>query len=324
MIENELMHLSFIIPHKGRFEMLIETIESIALQQSTSLSYEIIVVSQTPEIQSCNLTENSELSLKVFIRPQHETISALRNFGVTQATGEFLAFLDADVYLSANWAEQMLKELKSQNDRIIVSAKQICKANAPSLEKIRTFLSNVEIDKNVAFLPGRNLFMCKEAFHQIGGFPEQLVTCEDYYFTDKAAKLGKLYYTSAATYRHIGEDKEFKAMFDKEIWRGQSNIQSLSGRNVPLRELPSFFVPPAILILLIAALVLVIVGITNLAMLALALAILPVVVYSLRLLNIAKAEVSFAKIVLFYAVYFPARAIGTLVGVFKTITIKQS
>ena len=324
MIENELMHLSFIIPHKGRFEMLIETIESIALQQSTSLSYEIIVVSQTPEIQSCNLTENSELSLKVFIRPQHETISALRNFGVTQATGEFFAFLDADVYLSANWAEQMIKELKSQNDRIIVSAKQICAVNAPSLEKIRTFLSNVEIDTNVAFLPGRNLFMSKEAFHQIGGFPEQLVTCEDYYFTDKAAKLGKLYYTSAATYRHIGEDKEFKAMFDKEIWRGQSNIQSLSGRNVPIRELPSFFVPPAILILLIAALVLVIVGITNLAMLALCLAILPIVVYSLRLLNIAKAEVSFAKIVLFYAVYFPARAIGTLVGVFKTITIKQS
>lgn len=324
MIENEQMHLSFIIPHKGRFEMLIETIESIALQQSPSFSYDVIVVSQTPEIKTCSLTEHQDLALSVFIRPQHETISSLRNFGVTQAKGDFLAFLDADVYLSANWAEQMLKELKSQSDRIIVSAKQICAADAPSLEKIRTFLSNVEIDKNVAFLPGRNLFMRKDSFHQIGGFPEQLVTCEDYYFTDKAARLGKLYYTSSATYRHIGEDKEYKAMFDKEIWRGQSNIQSLSGRNVPLRELPSFFVPPAILMLLIIALILGIVGITKLAMLALALALLPIAVYSLRLLNIAKTEVSFAKIVLFYAVYFPARAIGTLVGVFKTITIKQS
>jgi glycosyltransferase involved in cell wall biosynthesis len=324
MIENKQRHLSFIIPHKGRFEMLIETIESIGLQQGPSLSVEIIVVSQTPEVQTYTLSENKDLALKVFIRPAHETISSLRNFGVTQAQGEFLAFLDADVYLSANWAEQMLQELLSKDDRIIVSAQQICNDNAPSLEKIRTFLSNVEIDKNVAFLPGRNLFMSKDAFHKIGGFPEQLVTCEDYYFTDKAAKLGKLYYTSAATYRHIGEDKEYKAMFDKEIWRGQSNIQSLSGRKVPLRELPSFFVPPAILVLIIAALILVIVGITKLAMLALALALLPIVVYSLRLLSIAKSEVSFAKIVLFYAVYFPARAIGTLVGVFKTIKIKQS
>ncbi|WP_340679154.1 glycosyltransferase family A protein [Paraglaciecola sp.] len=324
MIENKQKHLSFIIPHKGRFEMLIETIESIALQKSPTFSVDVIVVSQTPEIQTCTLTENQDLPLSVFIRPPEETISSLRNFGVTQTKGEFLAFLDADIYLSANWAEQMLKELSSQDDRIIVSAQQICAEDAPPLEKIRTFLSNVEIDKNVAFLPGRNLFMTRDAFHQIGGFPEQLVTCEDYYFTDKAAKLGKLFYTSSATYRHIGEDKAYKAMFDKEIWRGQSNIQSLSGRDVPLRELPSFFVPPAILILIITALVLLIVGITKLAMLALALALLPVIVYSLRLLNIAKSEVSFAKIVLFYAVYFPARAIGTLVGVFKTIKVKQS
>lgn len=324
MIENERVHLTFIIPHKGRFEMLIETIESIALQNAPSLNYDVVVVSQTPEILHCILSEHQNLALSVFIRPQNETISSLRNFGVTQAKGEFLAFLDADIYLSENWAEQMLIELRSQTDRIIVSAQQICTDNAPPLEKIRTFLSNVEIDKNVAFLPGRNLFMSKEAFHKIGGFPEHLVTCEDYYFTDKAAKLGHLYYTSTATYRHIGEDKEYRAMFDKEIWRGQSNIQSLSGRNVPLRELPSFFVPPAILALLIVALILVIVGISELAMLALALAILPVIVYSLRLLNITKSEVSFSKIVLFYAVYFPARAIGTMLGVFKTIKIKQS
>lgn len=324
MINNSRINLSFIIPHKGRFEMLIETIESIALQQTESFNIDIIVVSQTPEIQTCRLSDNQELPLQVFIRPAHETISSLRNFGVTQAKGEYLAFLDADVYLSANWAEQMLNELRANDGRIIVSAQQICHDNAPPLEKIRTFLSNVEIDKNVAFLPGRNLFMTRDAFHKIGFFPEHLVTCEDYYFTDKAAKLGQLFYTSAATYRHIGEDKEYKAMFDKEIWRGQSNIQSLSGRKVPLRELPSFFVPPAILILIIIAGILLIIGITKLAMLALALALLPVVVYSLRLQNIAKSEVAFAKVVLFYAVYFPARAIGTLVGVFKTIKIKQS
>lgn len=317
-------HLSFIIPHKGRFDMLSETLDSISLQVCPSLSVEVIVVSQTPEIEHYPLRLNEKIPLRVLVRPAEQTISCLRNFGVTQATGNYLAFLDADVYLSDNWAEQMLYELTSQPERIIVSAQQICHPNAPPLEKIRTCLSNVELDQNVAFLPGRNLFMSRNAFERIGGFPEHLVTCEDYYFTDQAAKLGKLYYTSAATYRHIGEDKEYKAMFDKEIWRGQSNIQSLSGRNVPLREIPSFFVPPTILLLLITSAILLIVGISQLAMLALALAILPIVVYSLRLLNIAKSQVSFGKIVLFYALYFPARAIGTLVGVFKTITIKQS
>ena len=324
MNQQPVKQLSFIIPHKGRFDMLSETLESISLQVCPSFTVEVIVISQTPEIKDYPLLPERDTALKVVVRPVEQTISSLRNFGVTQAKGDYLAFLDADVYLSPNWAEQMLQELSSQPERIIVSAQQICHQDAPPLEKIRTCLSNVELDQNVAFLPGRNLFMTREAFERIGGFPEHLVTCEDYYFTDQAAKLGKLYYTSAATYRHIGEDKEYSAMFNKEIWRGQSNIQSLSGRNVPLRELPSFFVPPAILLLAMTAAILVIVGLTKLAMLALGLAILPIIVYSLRLLNIAKTEVSFTKIVLFYTVYFPARAIGTVVGVFKTVTIKQS
>ena len=316
------MQLSFIIPHKGRFEMLIETIESIINQQTSDHSFEVIVVSQTDEIKDCILTTSDKLELKVFTRPVEDTISSSRNFGVEQAQGDYLAFLDADIYLSSNWVEQMFSELLGSPERIIVSAMQVCNADAPALEQIRTSLSNVEIDQDVAFLPGRNLFMSKASFKKIGGFPEHLVTCEDYYFTDQAAKLGKLYYTSLANYRHIGEDKEFNAMFKKEIWRGQSNIQSLAGRKIPLRELPSFFVPPAILFLLVAAVVCLIGGWPELAVVSLVLALLPIVVYSSRLFILAQSKVQLIPILWFYMVYFPARAIGTFAGLFKTIKVK--
>jgi glycosyltransferase involved in cell wall biosynthesis len=301
--------------------MLIETIESI-VKQTSSHSFEVIVVSQTAEIKNCILTSSDKLDLKVFIRPVEDTISRSRNFGVEQAQGDYLAFLDADIYLSSNWVEQMFIELQSVPERIIVSAQQVCNEDAPPLEQIRTSLSNVEIDQDVAFLPGRNLFMSKASFKKIGGFPEHLVTCEDYYFTDQAAKLGKLYYTSLANYRHIGEDKEFSAMFKKEIWRGQSNIQSLAGRKIPLRELPSFFVPPAILFLLIAAIVFLLNGWLQLAMVSLVFALLPIVVYSSRLFILAQSKVQLMPILWFYIVYFPARAIGTFAGLFKTIKIK--
>jgi glycosyltransferase involved in cell wall biosynthesis len=280
------------------------------------------VISQTDEIKDCILTTSDKLELKIFTRPIEDTISSSRNFGVEQAQGEYLAFLDADIYLSANWVEQMFSELLGSPERIIVSAMQVCNADAPPLEQIRTSLSNVEIDQDVAFLPGRNLFMSKASFQKIGGFPEHLVTCEDYYFTDQAAKLGKLYYTSLANYRHIGEDKEFNAMFKKEIWRGQSNIQSLAGRKIPLRELPSFFVPPAILFLLIAAVVCLLSGWPTLALVSLVLALLPIVVYSSRLFILAQSKVQLVPILWFYMVYFPARAIGTFAGLFKTIKIK--
>ncbi|MEP2650457.1 MAG: glycosyltransferase family A protein [Paraglaciecola sp.] len=316
------MQVSFIIPHKGRFEMLIQTLDSISLQTCNQNDIEVIVVSQTPEIQQQVLSTNKTLSLSVHIRPTSDTISALRNYGVTQANGEYLAFLDADVYLSHNWVEQMLTALDHDSNRIICSAMQICEEGAPPLEKIRTALSNAELDTDVAFLPGRNLCLKKTSFENIGGFPEHLITCEDYYFTDQAAKLGTLFYTSNSNYIHLGEDKEYKAMFDKEIWRGQSNLQSISGRRIPIREWPSFAVPPAIVLMLITSIILILCRQPLIAISVFIFAVIPIFIYSIRLYSLANKKIHLWYIVLFYVFYFPARAIGTLLGLFKSIGVK--
>jgi glycosyltransferase involved in cell wall biosynthesis len=316
------MLVSFIIPHKGRFEMLTQTIESISKQACDLHDIEVIVVSQTPEIQQQTLLESPYFNLRLCIRPENDTISALRNYGVTQAKGQYMAFLDADVWLSSNWTQQMIAELAADPGRIISSAMQVCDDDAPPLEKIRTSLSNAEIDTDVVFLPGRNLFLRKTSFDKIGGFPEHLITCEDYFFTDKAAKLGKLFYTSGATYIHLGEDKAYKAMFDKEIWRGQSNLQSMSGRDIPLREWPSFIAPPAILLMFSLSLLLLVFGPLSLAIMAFLVAVLPVFVYSLRLSVLSDKKINFMYIVKFYVCYFPARAIGTVLGLFKSIGVK--
>jgi glycosyltransferase involved in cell wall biosynthesis len=318
------MQVSFIIPHKGRFEMLIQTIESISAQTWALEQLEVLVVSQTAQIAEQVLCSEAKLTVKVFIRPESETISALRNYGFSQSNSPFLAFLDADIWLSENWVRQMHQHLCAHSGRIIVSATQICDHKAPTLEKIRTSLSNAEIDTNVAFLPGRNLFMRHDAFNQIGGFPEHLITCEDYYFTDQAAKLGELYYTSSATYVHLGEDKAYKPMFDKEIWRGQSNLQSIAGRKIPFREWPSFLVPPGVTIAFLLALILLLAGLYEGGLLLLALSLIPLFLYSFRLYKLANSKIAFISIFKFYAVYFPARAIGTLTGLFNSITVKNT
>ncbi|MDP5031417.1 MAG: glycosyltransferase [Paraglaciecola sp.] len=310
--------VSFIIPHKGRFEMLKQTLESIVGLDYPRNKFEIIVVSQTPETQTEILINEPDVSLKVLIQTASQSISASRNIGVKAASGDFLAFLDADIALSANWVVEMHKHLSKEN-RIIVSAMQVCDTEAPALEKIRTHLSNAELDCNLNFLPGRNLFMTRNAFEKIGGFPEHLITCEDYYFTDKAAKLGDLYYTSDASYIHIGEDKVYTDMFKKEIWRGQSNLQSIKGRKIPLREIPSFIIPIAIFTCLILSLFSVLFLSISAALIFLILGMLPVVAYSMRLYSMAKNSVSFGSVLTFYTYYFPARAIGTVAGLFKAI-----
>ncbi|GAW95543.1 MULTISPECIES: glycosyltransferase [Colwellia] len=313
-------HVSFIIPHKGREELLIQTVTSILNQSDEQATYDIIVVSQNKSL--IELSKLAEQHSNVIISFQEDslTISALRNVGAAKSTGEYLAFLDADVELSSNWLNAMLSTIDEQNNCVLASAAQANSKNAPALEKIRTALSNADLDCNVSFLPGRNLFLSRKIFEKVNGFPEHLITCEDYYFTDQVNQLGNLYYTSAATYVHLGEDKKYKEMYKKEIWRGQSNLQSISGRDIPLREIPSFIIPISLPILLIIFLGAIFISNMELALLALFSFLLPFALYSLRLYKLVRKEISFWRVLQFYVTYFPARVIGTLAGLFKSFS----
>lgn len=318
MITKDLPLVSFVIPHKGREGMLIETLHSIAEQRYPNNKIEVVLVSQNETISSQLEQLQDRLTLTVLFHNEQTTISHLRNLGAGHCNGHYLAFLDADIALSKNWIACMLDTITSKPGTVLASAMQINSDNAPSLERIRTSLSNAELDTTVNFLPGRNLFLAKETFSQVGGFPEHLITCEDYYFTDQVAKLGDLFYTSKAHYIHIGEDKAYFPMFKKELWRGQSNIASLKGRKIPLREVPSFIVPLGVVISFLFALISTAYNV-SIALTFLVLCLLPVCVYSLRLKSLVSNEVSLLHCFWFYVVYFPARAIGTVMGIGQTI-----
>jgi len=319
------MKVSFIIPHKGRLEMLKETIVSILNLKYDQSQIEILVVSQNETLPINELVENNfNNQIKVILVDEKGTISKSRNIGAANAKGEYLAFLDADIDLSTNWLVVMLEEMNKDKQRKIVSAYQVCADDAPELEILRTELSNAEVDVNVKFLPGRNLFLHKDTFQDVNGFPEHLVTCEDYFFTDKVDELGDLFYTSKASYVHLGEDKEWYQLFHKEIWRGQSNLRSLSGRNVPLREYPSLLVPLWIFFFSIVASITALLGNFSISFSSVLFIALPIFLYSQRLSRMAKRKIKFGVIVKFYLVYFAARAIGTVVGLTKSFNVRNA
>jgi glycosyltransferase involved in cell wall biosynthesis len=314
--------VSFIIPHAGRTEMLIETIKSIREQDCGNDQVEIILVTQNQNLETQAPDLLHIANLNIIHSPETDTISRSRNTGVQHSEGEYLAFLDADVCLAQTWLAQ-LQSLLENTDYLLVGAIQTNSENAPPLERIRTALTNPGRDSEVKFLPGRNLFLRRTDFDRVGGFPEHLVTCEDYYFTDKVSQLGKLFYTSRTSYIHLGEDKQFGAMFRKEIWRGQSNLQSIRGRALSLAEIPSFVAPPAFTMMLVLALFFLITGNSTMAVSALMLSCLVLLIYVSRLRRLTTGDVSLPDQVKFYCYYFPARTIGTVVGLFKILKSKN-
>jgi glycosyltransferase involved in cell wall biosynthesis len=310
--------VAFIIPHMGREGLLIDTLNSIVALKVNGITISIVVASKNESFSDELLAYKQSLSIVFLPISKQVTISNQRNMGVQHTQSDYLAFIDADIALSPNWLSAMLKVLESPNV-VLASAVQKASEHASELENVRVLLSNLSVDCTMEFLPGRNLLLSRAIFDQTGGFPGELVTCEDYVFTQNVGLYGQLYYSTAASYVHLGEDKEYLAMAKKEVWRGQSNLASINGRHVPLSEYPSFIAPPVFTLGILGFLVALLAQYPILALLSLSGSCGILALYTLRLWKKRLEYPSVFAIVAFYTLYFPARTIGTVMGALKTL-----
>jgi len=248
------------------------------------------------------------------------TISVARNVGSAQATGDFLAFIDADVMLPEKWLETMHRLYLDNPDVVLFGAVQKPDTSNRVLDRIRSDLSHINAGSDVQALTGQNLFLSAAVFNRSEKFPEHLRTCEDSTFTGSLLSMGKLLLTDQTFFVHLGEDLNHWHMFKKEVWRGQSNLSSLKENPFQWREMPSIVLPPVVLVSLLIAIVLLISGRVAGAAFFLLMACFPVVVYALRLKTNKSVDTGFTALLKFYLVYFPARALGMITGVYTTLT----
>ncbi|WP_266097039.1 glycosyltransferase [Marinobacter salinisoli] len=288
--------------------MLVATLDSIFAQNCPERIATITVVTKNES----RLPVSRHEKLTIIQVPGAATISEQRNIGVAAGRAPLIAFLDADIRLAGDWLETCTALLAEKSGRVLVSAMQKSSDNAGRVERLRTALSNVSLDKPVQFLPGRNLLVTRSAHDKVGGFPEHLQTCEDYVYTEKLSRLGELYYTSQTYYVHLGEDRTLRQTFTKEIWRSESNLSSISGRTLPLREWPSILLP----VWMLLGLVVTVLGFYSQTafLIGLIMLLLPILLYGGRLYVQQSNHEPLHFLVLFYSVYFVARAAGTVKG----------
>lgn len=309
--------VSFVIPHKGRTDLLKQTVDSILSQEFDLENIEIMLITQDPDAEAIREYFRDHRRMIIYNRPEGDSISALRNFGVSHChSNDYLAFLDSDIALSQNWTRKMIEELEANPNRVVVCAYQETSKDAGAVERIRSLLSKLNKGKTVSAMSGQNLFLRYSSFRKIGGFPEKLRTCEDTHFTSRAAELGELYLSPEASYVHLGEDKNFRKLFKKEIWRARSNLVSLADRKLELREIPSILIPVVIMSGMIAIPVLLLLGLSYWALVTAIFCVLPILLYSIRLWHSCRIyRLKIIDALRFYATYFLARSIGSTLGI---------
>jgi len=182
--------VSVIIPTLNEEKYIEKTLITVK-NQLTSFPYEIIV---SDGKSKDNTVEKAKKYADKIVICDRRGISIGRNTGAKYANGKYLIFLDADTLLLPNTLEELITELKKK-DVVLVS----CPVFPSEFNIVYVFyyqiynqFSRGSIKLGKPQIAGMLMACKKEAFETIGGFDESMKILEDYDFSERISKLGKV------------------------------------------------------------------------------------------------------------------------------------
>ena len=234
--------VSFILPARNEEGIIARCLRGLQALTYDKALIEIIVVDDGSVDNTAVIARS--MGARVLSPPSHVTISALRNFGAREARGEYLAFIDADCVLESDWVRNALSHFRDPQ--------VACVGSRPSIPRGSSWVPRtweLQQRKNarsqeVEWVSSGAFLVTRQAFLEISGFDESLVTCEDVDFCYRLRKKRyKIIADSALKWIHFGEPNTLKDFFRKERWRGQSNYQGLRSHGLHRQEIPSLLLP---------------------------------------------------------------------------------
>jgi len=191
--------ISVVIPTRNRYSALKRVLHALERQDSSRYSFEVIVVDDgstdiTPAFLA-GFSKQTLLNFKYFIG-KGESAGAARNYGVAQAKGEYLLFLDTDTIPGS---DVVRKHLQLQNKfadspvcimgRVTMSPELVVETQARVWEtELHVGHDRLEEVDWWTYRTANTSFK-RELYNRCGGFNPKLVAAED---TELAYRLNQL------------------------------------------------------------------------------------------------------------------------------------
>jgi glycosyltransferase involved in cell wall biosynthesis len=171
--------VSVVIPVYNGARYLAATLESVL--QQTQLPMEIIVVNDGSTDSSRDVASGfkDRSDLIEVISQMNRGVSAARNRGALEASGEWLAFLDADDVWNPTKLERQIQLVSGDPDAVVAGGPMRYLADSGHLNARvgESDLQDRQVDIRTAKLmpfPISSAIVRREAFNTIGGFDEEL------------------------------------------------------------------------------------------------------------------------------------------------------
>lgn len=212
-------------------------------------------------------------------------IGALRNRGATVASGEWLAFIDADIEMPEDWLKQMFA-LVADDRGDVFGLDLHTPAAAPwfaTAWQRRALRPASRASRTVQWLPSANLLLRKRWFDDAGGFNETLRTGEDKEYTLRLHRHGaRLLSVNTSVALHWGYEMTWGEWIGKELWRQGSHLQLLRAHGMSLRLLRFPLLSVLVWLLDALAILTLLTGHVEQALILLMLGLLPSLLLSVR------------------------------------------
>lgn len=147
-----------------------------------------------------------------------------RNRGAVNAQGELLCFIDSDVFLDEDWLDHILTAYQNgcHAGGGAVGISDFQDKNPMALAQLYLqFNESLKVGKirQVVMLPACNMFIHRELFDKVGGFPT-LRASEDVVFCLKCAAFSPIWFVPEALCFHIFRE-ERNSFFKNQMILGQ-------------------------------------------------------------------------------------------------------
>ncbi len=180
-MKSENSSISIIIPAYNAAKFICQAIDSVFRQTLQPL--EIIVIDDASTDQTAQLIEKYQAPIRL-LKQKKSGVSAARNYGIREAIGEFIAFLDADdVFIEPTNLEKQLAVIKEKDCDLVMSGWKITDENLNKIADRAVWLEVPNLNlfhgiRTVAVLPSA-MVIRRSKLLEIHGFDESLTNAED-------------------------------------------------------------------------------------------------------------------------------------------------
>ena len=197
MTENPDTKISVVIPTYNRSKTIGRATKSA--QDQTYPVSEIIIVDDSSTDDTIQVAESiDDDRIRYYFLEQNKGAAGARNYGVSQAKYDIIAFLDSDdAWRKEKMEKQMAYMTSHKNCRFVYSAfvrhystsDQIIPEMDTGRKLEGDILSELLYDNTVST---QTIVMTKDLFEEAGGFDENLRSLEDWDLAIRCSKLGPI------------------------------------------------------------------------------------------------------------------------------------